>query len=157
MELYIKQRVFTVGAKYDVVDSNSNPVFYVQGKAFTFGAKITLFDNNDNELFYIKQNVFRLLPEYEIYSGDTLFAIVKKKPTFFRPSITVTGINSQIDIDGDFWAMDFSILKDGSLIGHLSKEWFTFGDAYSLNIPNASDAAFFTALVITVDTCLHNN
>lgn len=53
MELFIKQRIFSFGDKYDILDENGNVIFYVQSKVFSFGAKIFLYDNNGNEHYFL--------------------------------------------------------------------------------------------------------
>ena len=156
MELYIKQKFFSIGDKYSIFDENGNEVYYAEGEVFSVGAKISLYDLNGNELFFIKQKVFRLMPEYEIYKGNTLYAIVKKNFTFFRPSITVTGIDCELSAEGSLWAMDFSISKNGAVIGYLSKKWLTFGDSYCLSVNNPENVAFFTILSIAIDNCHHD-
>ena len=37
MNLYIKERVFTWGDKFDVCDRNGNPKYYVEGEVFSWG------------------------------------------------------------------------------------------------------------------------
>ena len=43
MDLYIRQRVFAWGDKYDITDDQETPVFRVEGEVFTFGAKLHLY------------------------------------------------------------------------------------------------------------------
>ena len=57
MKLYIKQRVFSLGDKYDIYDANENVVFDVKSELFTIGAKLHLYDLNGQELYYIKRRI----------------------------------------------------------------------------------------------------
>lgn len=43
-KLYIKQKVFSFGDKYNIYNESGQPVFSVQGEVFTFGAKIHIYD-----------------------------------------------------------------------------------------------------------------
>jgi uncharacterized protein YxjI len=157
MELYIKQRVFSLGDKYDVFNEMQQPVFHVQGEIFSWGAKIHLYDMMGNELFYIKQKVFAFLPEYSVFQGETQCARIKKEFTFFKPKLNVESSFGNYQISGEFMNMDYVISRDGTAIGEIHKKWLSWGDTYLLLIYNPADAPFFTALAIAVDNCLHND
>ncbi len=156
MYLYIKQRVFSLGDKYDVYDENSNVVFNVQSEIFSFGAKLHLCNAAGMELYYIKQNFSLFLKKYEIYTGNSLYATVQQELSFFRPRLAISSIYGDHEIEGDFFHFDFEIKRLGMLVGSVHKKWLSWGDSYELYIPDGSDAAFFVALVIAVDNCVHN-
>ncbi|MFA9380121.1 MAG: LURP-one-related/scramblase family protein [Acetanaerobacterium sp.] len=156
MTLYIKQKFFSLGDKFSITDQNSEPVFEVVGQIFAIGAKLHLYDMLGRELYYVEQKVFRFLPQYYIYEQGTQCAVVNKEFTFFRPSLSVSSSYGDLRIDGDFFSMSFSIYLNGGLIGAISKEFFSFTDFYRLDIPDGTNAAFFCALVIAIDNCLHN-
>lgn len=156
MELYIKQRVFSLGDKYDVYDDKQQPVYHVRGEVFSWGAKIHLYDLNDFELYFIQRKVFSFLPEYTIFRGETPCAHIKKQFTLFTPHLTVESDAGDIEIQGNFLDMDYEIVRGGKSMGEIHKKWLSWGDTYRLSIAQAEDAAFFTALAIAVDNCLHN-
>ena len=156
MKLYIKQRIFSLRDKYHVWDETGTPVFYVEGEFFTLGAKIHIYDMTGQERFFIQQKVFRFLPEYEIYKNSTLCAVIKKELTFFKHVISIESDYGQFSINGDFWGMDFTVSTNDVVIGSISKEWFNFADCYQLDIASSTDPAFFTALTIAIDNCIHN-
>ncbi len=156
MELYIRQRVFTIGDKYDVYDEYERPVFHVEGEIFTWGAKIHLYDLAGNELYFIQQKVFAFLPEYSVFQGEALCARIKREFTFLRPRLNVESASGSFEISGEFMSMDFVISRNGQPMGEIHKKWLSWGDTYLLSIYDDKDAAFFTALAIAVDNCLHN-
>ena len=156
MYLYIKQRVFSIGDKYDVYDGNGNVVYDVKSEVFTIGAKIHLCDTSGRELFYIKQNFTLFRKQYEIYSGDGLFATVQQEFSFFKPRLTISSIYGEFAIEGSFLSLDFEIKNQGVLVGSVHKKWLSWGDSYEIYIPDGSDIAFFTSLVIAIDHCVHN-
>ncbi len=157
MRLFIKQRVFSIGDKYNILNEAGETVFYATSKIFSFGAKISLFDSYDSELFFIKQKVMSFLPQYHIYQGDNLCAVIKKEFSFLKPKLTVESNYGTYQLDGNLFALDFNVICDGRLIGSISKKLFTWGDSYVLDIQNDSDAAFFCSIVIAIDNCLHNS
>jgi len=156
MKLYIKQRIFSIGDKYDVYDEMQNVVYTVQGQVFSIGAKISIFDRAGQEIYFIKQRITFLLAHYELYKNNQLVADVRSEFALFRPRLSVTSGYGNFSMVGDIFSMDFEILKDGVPVGRISKQWLTWGDTYELDIYNNFDPDFFAALVITIDNCMHN-
>ena len=157
MELYIKQRVFSIGDKYDVYNAQQQPVFQVRGEVFSWGAKIHLCDMTGAELYFIRRKLLAFLPEYAVFRGDTFCARIKKELRLFSPRLRVESSFGQFDIAGSLMEMDFSITRDGTLMGEIHKKWLSWGDTYLLSIRDEKDAPFFTALAIAVDNCLHSD
>lgn len=157
MKLYIKQKAFSIGDKYNVYDVNQNIVFNVKSEIFTIGDKLHLLDTLGNELYYIRRRITFMLARYEIYSKNTLYAVVSQQFTFFKPKLVVESAYGRFDINGNFLSMNFDITKNGSYFGSVHKKWLSWGDSYELDIPHNEDAAFFCALVIAIDNCLHND
>lgn len=156
MILYIKQKVFSIGAKYNICTADEKPVYTAEGEVFTLGAKVHLYDTEARELLLIKQKLFTFMPLYEIYEGEQLFATLSKKFTFFKKKIEVSSAFGNFTIDGSFWDHDYTITCDGKLFGSVRKEWMTWGDVYELNINSdqAEHATFFVALVLAIDSIL---
>lgn len=153
---YIKQKIFTLRDRYYVYDEQEQPVYEVTGKFFSIGDELTISDLNGNPLFRIKQRVMSLFGAYDVYQNDILCATIKRRATFFKPKLDVESNNGNFEIHGDFWDYDFSITKDGHIIGTIEKAWFTFGDSYKLTVSHEGNETFFIAMVIAIDNCLHN-
>lgn len=156
MKLYIKQKVFSIGDKYNVYDENENLVFKVQGEIFTITSKMHLLDWMNREVFFIKKRFTFFLANYDIYQNNMLAATVSQEWSFFRPKLRVDSRYGSYQIQGDFLSLDFRIIKNGAYLGSVSKKWLSWGDSYELDIPNTEDAAFVVALVIAIDNCIHN-
>lgn len=156
MVLYIKQRVFSFGDKYNVFNEQEQPIFAVQGQIFSFGAKIHVYDLAGNELYYIEQKLFRFLPEYHIFSSGNLCAVIKKEFSFFKPRLYIQSQFGDFRIEGNLFSMDFIIMNGDLQVGEIHKKWLSFGDSYELIVNNPDDAAFFSTMVIAIDNCLHN-
>ncbi|MCX7841657.1 MAG: LURP-one-related family protein [Clostridia bacterium] len=156
VRLYIRQKVFSIGDKYNILNEQGQPVFSVSSEIFTFGAKIHLYDVTGLELFFIQQKLFRFLPEYHIYSGDNVSAIVKKEFSFLRPRLNIDSQFGNFTFEGNLFGMDFVIMNNGNVVGELHKKWLSFGDTYELTVYDDDNAPFFCALAIAIDNCLHN-
>jgi uncharacterized protein YxjI len=156
MKLYIKQRIFSLGDKYDVYDADENVVFDVESELFTIGAKLHLYDTQGRELYYIKRKFTFMLAEFEIYQNNDLCATISQEFALFRAKLDVDSCLGNFSIEGDFLSMDYDIIRDGIYFGSIHKKWLSWGDSYELDIPDAQNAAFLCALVIAIDNCLHN-
>ena len=154
MNLYIKQKLFSFGDKYDIYDAEQNPVYKAFGEVFTIGNKLHLCTTNDEELVFIKQRVMTFMPAFELYVRGALFATLKKEFTFFYKKINVESAFGSFVIDGNFWDHEYTITCNGKLFGTVSKEWLTWGDVYALNINTDKHSEFFVALVLAIDCIL---
>lgn len=152
MKLYIQQRVFTFGDKFSIYDQNENESFYVEGEVFTFGKKLHLYSANGREAAFIHQKLFSFLPKYYISVNGTDVAEVVKEFTFFRNEYTVNGLGWKVS--GDFMDHDYSITSEDRTIAVVSKQWFSWGDAYEIDIAEGIDPALAISVVLIIDACL---
>jgi uncharacterized protein YxjI len=152
MNFYIKQKVFTFGDKFSIYDEDGNQRYYVEGEVFTCGKKLHLYSMNGEELAYIEQKLFSLLPKYSIFRGETEAAEVVKEFTFFYNEYSVNGPDWKVT--GNFLDHDYVIEDEGRPIVSVSKQWFTWGDAYEIRVSDGVDASLAIAVVLVIDACL---
>ncbi len=157
MRYLVKQKIFSIGDKFTIRDENENPVYQVVGKVFTIGKKLDLYDMDDQHLAYIEQKIFRFLPEYYIYRDEELLAQVKKEFTFFKPRFNIDSHYGNFTIEGNIFAHEFNILKNGRTVAWISKKWISWSDTYTVDINDDEDQAFILSLVIVLDQVHHDN
>lgn len=156
MKLYIKQKVFSFGDKYDIYDASGKPVFYVDSELITMTPRIHLYNLNKEELFYIKRKVTFFMARYEIYQQGTLVAEVEQKISLFKNQLNIHSAYGEFTLNGDVFAHNFDILKDGRPYGTVRKQWLSWGDSYELEVNEHEVVPYFCSLVIAIDNCLHN-
>lgn len=154
MNLYLKQKVFSWGDSFTVYDENGNDKYYVEGEIFTFGKKLHIYDLSGNELCFIHQKLMSFLPKYFIIKNGVDVAQVVKNFTFFHQSYSVDGFGWEVE--GDFFAHDYEITgaDSGRTVAAVSKQWFTFGDAYEISIADGINDIDALAVVLVIDACL---
>ena len=153
MKLYLKQKVFSWGDKFTVFDANGNERFFVKGEVFSFGKKLHLLDLYENELAFIHQKVFSFLPRYFVSRNNEIFAEVVKQFTFFRQEYIIKGLDWSVK--GDFFAHEYEIYNAyGQCVVRVSKQWFTFGDSYEIDINDNIDVVTALSIVLVIDACL---
>jgi uncharacterized protein YxjI len=57
-------------------------------------------------------------------------------------------------VDGDFLDHDYTVESEGRTISTVAKEWFTWGDAYEINITDRLDPVPALAVVLVIDACI---
>lgn len=149
MNLYIKERVFTWGDKFDVCDREGRMKYYVEGEVFSWGKKLHVYDPYNREVAFIKQELFTFLPCYTVFVGGREVAQIRKQFSLFFPKYYVDGLNW--DVDGSFWEHNYRITKNGRTVVSIEKEWLTWGDTYELSIADDADEIVALAVVLTID------
>ena len=152
MKLYIKQHIFTWGDQFSVYDETGKEVFFVEGEVFSFGKKLHLLNARREEIAFIHQKLFSFLPRYYISRGGCDVAEVVKHVTLFRHEYSVRGLGWSVS--GDFFDHEYSIYDGEHEVARISKEWFTWGDAYAIDIGTGEDAVNALAVVLIIDAVL---
>ena len=148
MRLYIKQKVFSWRDKLFVKDEFGNDRYYAQGEIFSWGRKLHLYYADGQEVALIRQKVFSFLTRYYIDVGGYTYTLVKEF-TFLKPRLHIEGI--QWRVEGDFWAHDYSLCDQYGMVMRISKRWFTWGDAYDLDIPNPANELMSLCVALAID------
>lgn len=157
MKYQIRQKVFSLGDSYIIKDELEDERYVVRSEIFSFGHKLRIEDLNGNELIYIEQELFHLLPVYNIYARGQLIASVKKELSFFKAKFDIECSSGNYSIEGDYFSHEFSIMKNGIEAACVSKQWFALSDTYGADIEDSEDQALMLALVIVVDEVLYDN
>ena len=158
MKLYIRQRIFSWGDKFDVVDEYGNSRYFVYGDVFTWGKKLHITDPWDREVYYISQPILLWMPTYELYRGGkngTYTGTVHKKFTLFFCRYTVDGLGWTVE--GDFTDHEYEI-KDGAdrTVATISKKWFTWGDSYEIAVADDTHELDALAVMLCIDAACHS-
>ena len=149
MNLYMKERVFSWGDKFDICDQNGTPKYFVAGEVFSWGKKLHVYDRFEREVAFIKQEVFSFLPCYKVIVNGSEVAQIRKEFTFFRPRYRVDGLGW--DVEGSFLEHNYQISQNGRHIVSIDKEWMTWGDTYQISVAEDADEIVALAVVLTID------
>lgn len=155
MRLLIREKVFSWADKFTVTDEAGVPRYTVEGQLFSWGKKLRVYDMDGREAAYIEQKVMSFMPRYRVYVRETLIGEVVREFTLFRPKYSVLGAGW--DVEGDFWGHDYTVLRNGMPVVTISKEWFTWGDCYALDIGHPEDEIQALALVLAIDCAMESD
>ena len=112
----------------------------------------TKYDVSNEEIALIRQELFSFPPTFSVERGGIEVASIVKEFTFFHQAYTVEGPDWQVE--GDFSSHEYTISKGGQVIATVSREWFTLGDSYEINIRDARDEVMALATALVIDIVL---
>lgn len=157
MRYMVRQKVFAIKDSFTIRDEFGNDIFLVQGQFFSVGNKLRIFDLAQHELCYIEQQVFRFMPEYDIYIAGRHVANIKKKFAFFKNDFTIESEYSRYEVNGDIFAHEFYIFKDGYQVAAVSKKFFSLTDTYCVEVEDGQDQVSLLAVAIVIDMVCHDH
>ena len=149
MRLFIKEKVFSWGDQFAVLDEYGGEKYFVKGEVFSFGKRLHIYNRDGVEIAFIKQELLSFLPCYHVFVGGRQVAQIKQQFSFLSPRYYVSG--PEWEVTGHFLEHDYEISKGGIPIMSIKKEWMTWGDCYELNIQSPADEQLALATVITID------
>ncbi len=148
-QLFIKQKLLSLTVKFKVRDEHGNDVYYVEGSFLKIPKTFTIYNMQGREVAVITKKVFAFLPKFTVVMEGKQVITIKKEFTFFRSRYTSDA--EGIEVRGNWWDMTFEVFQNGEKIGQVSKEWFTWGDSYKVEILNEEMETIIIALVIAID------
>lgn len=157
MLFQIKEKFWSFGAEFSILDADGRPAFWIKGKAFSWGDQLSFQSTEGQELAYIAQKVFSMKPRFQIFREGSLFAEVVKEFTWFHKEFTldVPGPNDYT-IKGSFWDHAYEFTRSGRVVARVSKEFFSFNDVYGVEIVDDEDVVSILATCIVIDQVLHD-
>lgn len=153
MKLIFKQRFFSWLDSYDIYTEQGEVAYTVKGQ-LSWGHCLKVFDPAGWEIGTVKEEVFTLLPRFQIYLGETRVGCIRKELTFLKPKFTVD--YNGWSVAGNWMEWDYTIL-DGSNqeVASISKQVLNWTDTYVLDIRDPQNAVgvLMIALAIDADKC----
>ncbi|MGA9232236.1 MAG: LURP-one-related family protein [Exiguobacterium oxidotolerans] len=146
--LYMKQKVFSLRGRFSIQDQQEQDVYLVEGSFMQIPKTFSISSVDGEEVAVITKKIFSLLPKFFVeVDGETL--TIEKSFTFFKDRYTIDA--ADLEIDGDWWDMDFQIKRHGEVVGSVEKKWFTFGDSYEIQVFDPDVEKVLIALVVAID------
>lgn len=148
-QLYIKQKVFSLNGQFTVKDEAQHDAYYVEGSFMKIPKTFSIFDTNQKEVALITKKTFSFLPQFFVEVNGEPVLTIRKEFSFFRANYSIDAAG--IEVQGNWWDMNFDVLQHGEVIGSVSKEWFTWGDSYQVTIHKEALEEIMIALVVAID------
>lgn len=149
MKLYMKQKVFSWRDKFAVKDDQERDRYYIEGELLSWGKKLHIYDMEHREVAFIREKVMAWMPRYIVEIDGREVCQIVQRFTLLRPRYALEGLPWQVQ--GDFWAHEYTVYDGESEIMQISKAWFTWGDSYLLDIARPEDELLCLCVVLAVD------
>jgi uncharacterized protein YxjI len=152
----IRERFFSFGDDFDVLDEHGNKVLHVDGKVLTVRDKVVIEDLNGDEVASVHRQLVALRPTYEIRIGGEKAAEVRKKLfTPFRDKFTIDVPGpDDLEMKGDLLDHEYVIEQDGREVAAVSKRWLTIRDTYAVQVAAGVDPLLIIGSVLALDLAL---
>ncbi|MGB5946788.1 LURP-one-related/scramblase family protein [Paenisporosarcina sp.] len=148
-QLYIKQKVLSLSGKFTVKDEQEKDVYYVEGSFMKVPKTYSIMNPAREDVALITKKMFSFLPKFFVEVNGQEVLTIKKELSFLKPRYTIDAAG--IEVQGNWWEMSFQVLQHGEVVGQVSKEWFTWGDSYKVQILNEEMESIIIALVVAID------
>lgn len=148
-QLFIKEKVFSLSGKFTVKDEQENDAYFVEGSFMKVPKTFSIMDRNRKQVALITKKVFSFLPKFFVEVNGQEVLTIKKEFSFFRARYTIDA--ADIEVQGSWWDMNFEVFQHGEAVGKVSKEWFTWGDSYKVQILKEEMEEIMIALVVAID------
>lgn len=148
-ELYIKQKVFSLSGKFKVKDQQERDVYFVEGSFLQIPKTFSIMNTARDEVALITKKVFSFLPKFFVEVNGREVLTIKKEFSFLKARYTIDAAG--IEVQGNWWDMNFQVYQHGEVVGKVSKEWFTWGDSYKVQVMKEEMETIMIALVVAID------
>lgn len=148
-KLYLKQKVFSWGDKFNVYNSYAEAKYHIRGEVFSLGKKLHVNDANDREVAFIHQKLFSFKAKYFISRSGADIAEVVKQITFLKAKYTVDAFGWLIQ--GNFLDHEYQITRGDKIVASISQKWLSWGDAYEIDIADGEDEINVLCAVLIID------
>lgn len=148
MKLYVSEKLLSIHSKFYVKDENNMDVYEIFSKFISLGDKTTINDMQGNKIAYVEQELFHLMPNYNVYiHGELRFKITKKFKLFKNNYILSNGYR----VDGNFMGLDFIIYDDqNKQIGSIKRKFISIGDKYEITIDDIDKKEIVLAIIVAI-------
>ncbi|WP_229068442.1 LURP-one-related/scramblase family protein [Actinoplanes sp. DH11] len=152
----IRERFFSIGDDFDVLDEHGTKVYHVDGKVFSVRGKVVIEDPAGNEVASVHRQLVALRPTYEIQVGGEKAAEVRKKLfTPFRDKFTIDVPGpDDLEMKGDLLDHEYVIEQGGAEVASVSKRWLTVRDTYAVKVIPGVDPLLIIGSVLALDLAL---
>lgn len=158
MQLFVRNKIISLGGSSTVKDAQGNDVFKVKGNIMTVTKKKRVCDMNDNVLYTVRCRWLNpLAHKAYIYDADgNKIATIKRPFMSIKQKFFVTTDQGEIMVEGGFFSMHCLIKRGEEVLGAITRQALNLAsflgeDYFMLEAADDADAAYLVALVVAID------
>lgn len=145
----IKQKLWSLGEKFDIKDSYDNLAYQVTGSFFKIPKYFEISRSDGQQVAKITKVMLQFLPKFDVTLTDGRSFRIEKEFSMFRPRYKISDLG--LDIQGNFWDMDFELSRDSRVVANISQEWFKLSSTYQVDVYDEAYSDVIISLVVAID------
>ena len=145
---YMKQKVFSIKANYNIYLEDETPEYSVTSDITHLNFSVK---KHEQEVLKLKKKLIALLPEYSLFKGDQEIGHFKKKLKLTKPEVVGQLNGKEVHVKGDLMGYNFAIEIDGMVMATVDTAVLTWGDCYRIKVRDPELEDYIIALAIIVD------
>lgn len=153
MKLYIQQKIFTWGAKFDIVDEDGMARYHVEGEVLTIPKTLHIYDSQNEEVASVVKKLMALSPAFYIMKDGIQTAKIQKVIRLITPEYYIEG--KGWTVKGDVFSHDYKIVdRNSHIIGKIHKAWMSWGDSFEVEYMDPESEVDIIATVLAIDAVM---
>lgn len=145
----IKQKLWSVSGKFDIKDSYDNLAYQVTGSFLKIPKYFEISRPDGQQVAKITKVLLQFLPKFDVVLNDGRSFRIEKEFSFFRPRYKIADLD--LDIQGNFWDMEFELSRDGRVVANISQQWLKLTSTYQVDVYDEAYSDVVISLVVAID------
>lgn len=148
MKLFIKEKLLSMHNRYYIYNEFGEMEYEIESKVISIGDKTTIYDKNHNIVAYIEQEIFHLMPHYNIYIENEYKYQIKKELKLFKNDYELSNLYK---VTGSTFNLDFSIINNyGKEVAIVNRKFLSIGDKYQVDILDEKDLKIILTIIVAI-------
>lgn len=148
MRMMFRQRFFSWFDSYDVYDEQGDTLYTVKGM-LSWGHCLKVMDAQGRELGMVKEEVFTLLPRFQLFMDGREVGVIEKQFTLFQPKFRLEVMGWSVE--GDWLEWDYRVMQGQRPVATISKKLLEWTDTYAIEVVQEQDALLSLMVVLAID------
>lgn len=145
-------RSFAGGQHFVIQDERGTDRFIADGSLFTGRNTVVLRDTGGGELLRIHYHLAEEGRRYHMLRDGELVAEMWQHYDLRRERFSVRCPGgADLEVRGDWANHEYTFLREGQPVAHISKRWFSLRDEYGVDMEPDQDDALIVACALVID------
>ena len=157
MRYMVRQRMFSIGDDFWIIDEQGNRAFLVDGKAMSIRQTMEIKDPSGAVAASVHKKLMALRDAMEIERDGQVIATVRREmfsPLHHKSSIDLAD-GRTLEAVGNLTGREYDIRDSGHTLARVSRAWFEIRDTYGVDVAPGEDAAMLLATAVCLDRIHH--
>jgi uncharacterized protein YxjI len=148
MKLYINEKIISFHNRYYIKDETGKDILEISSKPISIGTKTWIKDLEGNNIVYIEQELFHLMPKYNVIINDKIEYSINKKFHLLKNDYI---LSNNYRIEGNFLSHNFTVYNNkNKKVGEIYRKYLSIGDQYIIDIIDENDYILILSIIVAI-------